>query len=204
MAQSTTDMSIDEQEKSERVCTYLTPTKKSAIETASGDQSVASWIRGAINQRLKQDQQNEILDGTNAEQRLEAIAAEAADDLEKQTEEAGKQIARATRQYHHLLAVNAVYSIASFRLLGDYGGFSDIQRKTAILDGQARLHDDDEPTLGWDDLGDPTDPPTDDARASESRAQKQEQQPKPPESWDVGDDPNRSNDLDDILGDENG
>ena len=196
-------MSIDEQEKSERVCTYLTPTKKSAIETASGDQSVASWIRGAINQRLKQDQQNEILDGTNAEQRLEAIAAEAADDLEASTEEAAAEIARATRQYHDLLAVNAVYSIASFRLLGDYGGFSDLQRKNAILDGQARLHDDDEPTLGWDELGEATDPPTDDARASESRAQQQDNSLRHPRDRDDSDDSGESGtDLDDILGDD--
>lgn len=196
-------MSIDEEEKSERVCTYLTPTKKSAIETASGDQSVASWIRGAINQRLKADQQEEILEGTNAEQRLEALVAEAADDLEESTEKAAAQIQAATQQYHDLLAINAVYSVGSFRLLGDFGDFGDLQRKTAIENGVDRIQESDLPELDLTALGvDSTATAETDARASESRAQNQQDSDITDPRDRLTDDSDDSTDLDDILGDE--
>lgn len=177
MAQSQSDeMSVDKTEKSERVVTYLTPDKKSAVETASGDQSVASWVRDAINQKLKNDQQEEILNSTNAEQRIRSLVAEASDDLEESTEQAADQIRQATQQYHQLLAVSGVYNIASFRLLGDNAGFTDGQRRTAIDDAVARLNEPDTPALNYADLI--VDETGNDARASESRAeQNQEQQP---------------------------
>jgi hypothetical protein len=204
MAQSQSDdMSIDKSEKSERVCTYITPDKKSAVETASGDQSVAAWVRDAINAKLKNDQQEEILNSTNAEQRIQALVAEAVDDLEASTDDAAAQIQQATQQYHDLLALSAVYSVGSFRLLGDYGGFSDVQRQSAIEDGVARLQESDVPELDLSAIaGNNT--TGNDARASESRAQNQQQGQQPPDSPDLsppstdGDD-NDTTDLDDKL-----
>ena len=166
------NMSSGEPEKSERVVSYVTPQTKSAIEAASGELSVAAWIRSAIKKELKNEHQEAVVEGTNAEQRIEALIAEA-----------GDEIAEATREYHDLLALSAVYSVGSFRLLGDYGGFSDPQRKAAIEDGVSRVQEPDVPDF---DLVDDQD----------------QQQPKPPESWDVGpsDDSNDSKiDINDVL-----
>jgi hypothetical protein len=200
MAQTQPDeMSVDENEKSERVVTYLTPDKKSAIETASGEQSVAAWVRDAVNTKLKNDQQEDILESTNAEQRIKALVAQAVDDLEASTGEAAAEIQQATQQYHDLLAINAVYSVGSFRLLGDYGDFSDPQRQAAIQAGVERLQESDVPELDLSALDS-----SNDARASESRAQdQQEGQPQQPQQPDLNP-PSADADADDDDDDDGG
>jgi hypothetical protein len=177
MAQSADDVSSNEPEKSERIVTYVTPESKSAVEAASGEMSVASWVREAIDGKLKNAHQEAVVENTNAEERIEALIAEARD-----------EIADATAEYHDLLAVNGVYSVAAFRLLGDFGDFSDLQRKTALEAGSETLQ---RYPLDFDlDTGSTAES---DTRASESQ---QGSNISPPDSLDDSDD---DNDLDDLL-----
>jgi hypothetical protein len=178
-------------EKTERVAVYVTPKTKTAIEQEANSQDVsqAEWIRSLIHRELKSEQQDRITKTTNAEQRIESLIAEARD----ATEQVAEEIETATQQYHDLLALNAVYSVGSFRLLGDYGGFSDPQRKAAIESGAARLRDTDLPELDLSALG----TADSSARASGSRAKDQGQQPQQPNNG--GDDDTGDMDVDDLL-----
>jgi hypothetical protein len=165
-------------EKSERVVTYVTPSTKAAIdqEATNRDVSRAELVRNSLHRELKAEQQERITKTTNAEQRIESLIAEARD----ATKEVSEEIDRATQQYHDLLAINAVYSVGSFRLLGDFGSFSDQQRQAAIESGVNRLQATDVPELDLSALGvdQQQQQRQSNTRASESRAQQQEgQQP---------------------------
>lgn len=124
-------------EKSERIVVYVTPDTKRAVENQAdaADESVAQFSRAAINHRLKAEQQDEILRQTNAEQRIEALIAQAKDEIEESTEELDKRL----QNWHEMIAIQGTYSIASFRLLGKH--HSDPERRTAIDYGSDRLNE---------------------------------------------------------------
>jgi len=165
---------------------YLSNDLKQSIETQSerNDQSQNEWVRDAIRRKIKSERQESLLESTNAEQRLESIAQSAAD-----------EIADATQQYHQLLALSAIYSIAGFRLVGDRD-FSDPQRETAIEAAQARLRQPDVPALP--EFDSPPQQP-DSSRASGSRAQSQQPTPEPrPTDLNDSDEPDDDDESDDL------
>jgi hypothetical protein len=127
--------------KTERVEIYVDEDMKQAIESAAdrADMTRSSWLRTAAERQLRQQEQGELTAATEAEERIERLIAEARDTFEEQSEQIADEIATATQEYHDLLAVSGVYSIAGFRLLGDYGDFSDPQRRAAIDHGVERM-----------------------------------------------------------------
>lgn len=118
-------------EKSERLVVYVDPSTKQAVENQaeSLDESVAEFGRKAITYRLKAEQQDEILQQTNAEQRIEALIAEATDSIQEVNED-----------FRDLLAKTGVYTIGNWELVKrDY---SDQQRQAALSAGSRRLRKD--------------------------------------------------------------
>lgn len=176
--------------KSERLEIYVSEEQKQAIESAAdrADMTRSAWLREAADRALRAQEQDELTGATEAEERIERLISDARDTFEQQSEEIADEIATATKEYHDMLAVSGVYSIASFRLLGDFGDFSDPQRQAAIEAGAMRLRD-------WPVSVDPADVMDSDgsataadtsARASESRAQDSEDSNR---DRDDGDDP---------------
>jgi hypothetical protein len=109
--------------KSERIPVYVTPQTKEAVESeaAANDQSRAEWCRPQIERGLKNEQQERIMMETNAEHRLNQLIGRVEDNLDQQMS-----------YYHDFWAAYAVYAAATFRLLGDYGDYTDPQRKAAL------------------------------------------------------------------------
>jgi metal-responsive CopG/Arc/MetJ family transcriptional regulator len=185
----------------ERMTLYLSTDLKQSIETQSerNDQSQNEWVRDAIRRKIKSERQESVLESTNAEQRLEAIA-----------QEASEKMIESVRQYQHLMAVNASYSIVNFRVLKLLHG--DL-RENHIDDLFSHAHtvmnrrsEDVVP----DDIGTPQQQQSNSTtRASGSRAQNQQEQqdstenqptpePRPIDS-DESDDDDNDLDVNDFL-----
>jgi predicted DNA-binding protein len=92
----------------ERMTLYLSTELKESIETQSdrNDQTQNEWVRDAIRRKIKNEKQESVIESTNAEQRLEAIA-----------QETSEKMIDSVRQYQDLMAVDAAYSIVNFQVL---------------------------------------------------------------------------------------
>jgi transposase-like protein len=136
-------------EKSEKIATYVDESQKKAIKSAAdrNDMTMAAWMRQAAERQLRAERQDEIVENTKAEQRIERLI-----------DQATTEIAQAAEGMHELQAKTGVYTIANFELLKT--GFSDPKRQQALSTGSQRLRDDLE-ALGLD-VPEPEPQPADD------------------------------------------
>jgi hypothetical protein len=114
----------------ERLTLYLDSDLKESIELQAdrSGQSQNEWVRDACRRKIKAERQESALEATNAEQRLEALIQQVADEVDE-----------VTQGYRDLMAKTGVYTIANWELIKrDY---SDVQRRQVLETGRQRLLD---------------------------------------------------------------
>jgi transposase-like protein len=144
-------------EKSEKIAMYVDEDMKQAISAAAdrADMPMAAWMRQAAERQLRAERQDELVETTQAEQRIERLI-----------DQATTEISQAAEGMHEITAKTGVYTIANWELLKT--GFSDPKRQQALSTGSQRLRDDLE-ALGLD-VPEPEPQPADDTADGDTSA----------------------------------